>query len=96
MGAIYTDDGSDVNLERFCDGNAWWYERYAKQASDYKQCQEDAQRNKCGLWADEDPVAPRDWRRIQLPRGLPLDYSPKLFANSIKSDCTSTEDMWNL
>jgi hypothetical protein len=49
-----------------------------------------------GLWALGNPMVPRGWRRIQLPPGLPLDYSPKLFANSIKSDCTSTEDMWNL
>jgi len=95
-GVLCTADGSDVNLEMVCDGNAWRYERYAKKASDYKQCQEDAQRNNRGLWANEDPVAPRDWRRIQLPQGLPLDYSPKPFANSIKSDCTSTEDIWNL
>jgi endonuclease YncB( thermonuclease family) len=95
-GVIYTADGSDVNLEMVCDGNAWRYERYAKKASDCKQCQEDAQRNNRGLWANEDPLVPRDWRRIQLPQGLPLDYSPKPFANSIKSDCTSTEDIWNL
>ena len=95
-GVLCTADGSDVNLEMVCDGNAWRYERYAKKASDCKQCQEDAQRNNRGLWANEDPVAPRDWKRIQLPRGLPLDYSPKPFANSIKSDCTSTEDIWNL
>ena len=29
----------------------------------FKQCQEDAQKNKRGLWAEEDPVAPWDWRR---------------------------------
>jgi endonuclease YncB( thermonuclease family) len=56
-------DGDEVNLEMVCDGHAWWYERYAKKASDYKQCQEDAQKNKRGLWAEDDPVAPWDWRR---------------------------------
>jgi len=28
-----------------------------------EQCQKDAQKSKRGLWADEDPVAPWDWRR---------------------------------
>ena len=63
VGVIYTADGDEINLEMVCDGHAWWYERYAKRATDYEQCQEDAQRNKRGLWADEDPVAPWEWRR---------------------------------
>ena len=63
VGVIYTGVGVEVNLEMVCDGNAWWYERYAKRATDYEQCQEDAQKNKRGLWAEEDPIAPWDWRR---------------------------------
>ena len=34
-----------------------------REATDCKQCQEEAQKNKRGLWAEEDPVAPWDWRR---------------------------------
>jgi len=63
VGVIYTADGNEVNLELVCDGHAWWYERYAKRATDYEQCQADAQKNKRGLWSDEEPVAPWDWRR---------------------------------
>ncbi len=63
VGVIYTDGGDEINLEMVCDGHAWWYERYAKKATDYKQCQEDAQQNKRGLWAEEEPIAPWDWRR---------------------------------
>ena len=63
VGVIYTADGDEINLEMVCDGNAWWYERYARRATEYKQCQEDAQKNKRGLWAEDDPVAPWDWRR---------------------------------
>jgi endonuclease YncB( thermonuclease family) len=63
VGVIYTADGDEVNIEMICDGHAWWYERYAKRASDYKQCQQDAQKSKRGLWADESPIAPWDWRR---------------------------------
>ena len=63
VGVIYTDDGDEINFEMVCGGNAWWYERYAKKATAYKQCQEDAQKNKRGLWAEEDPVAPWEWRR---------------------------------
>ena len=60
VGVIYTADGDEINLEMVCDGNAWWYERYAKRATDYEQCQEDAQKKKRGLWVDEEPLAPWD------------------------------------
>jgi len=46
-----------------CSGAAWWYEHYAPDKPQFKQCQEDAQKNKRGLWAEEEPVAPWDWRR---------------------------------
>ena len=63
VGVIYTADGEEINHKMVCDGNAWWYQRYAKRAQDYKDCQEEAQTNERGLWADDDPVAPWDWRR---------------------------------
>ena len=64
VGVIYTADGDEINLEMVCDGHAWWYERYAKRATDYEQCQEDAQKKKRGLWVDEEPIAPWEWRRL--------------------------------
>ena len=64
VAVLYTPEGLNVNLEMVCGGHAWWYERYAKKATNYKQCQEDAQRDKRGLWAEEYPVAPWDWRRL--------------------------------
>ena len=41
-----------------CSGAAWWYEYYAPDRPQFQQCQEDAQKNKRGLWAEEGPVAP--------------------------------------
>ena len=63
VGVIYTADGEEINLMMVCDGHAWWYQRYAKRAHDYKDCQEEAQENQLGLWAEEEPVAPWDWSR---------------------------------
>ena len=63
VGVIYTADGEEINLKMVCEGHAWWYQRYAKRAHDYKDCQEEAQENQRGLWAEEEPVAPWDWRR---------------------------------
>lgn len=64
VGVIYTAHGDEVNLDMVCEGHAWWYQRYAEMAINYKQCQEDAQRDKRGLWAEESPVAPWDWRGL--------------------------------
>ena len=63
VGVIYTANGSEINLEMVCKGHAWWYQRYAPDASDYKECHEGAKESGLGLWADEDPWAPWDWRR---------------------------------
>jgi endonuclease YncB( thermonuclease family) len=63
VGIIFNADDHEVNLQMVCAGHAWWYERYAKEALDYKQSQQDASNNERGLWVDENPVAPWDWRR---------------------------------
>ena len=61
-----------------CSGAAWWYEYYAPDRPQFKQCQEDAQKNKRGLWAEEEPVAPWDWRKDDvevLPNIMFRDFS---------------------
>jgi endonuclease YncB( thermonuclease family) len=63
VGVIYTTNGSEINLEMVCKGHAWWYQRYAPEASHYEQCQDGAKDSRLGLWAEEDPVAPWNWRR---------------------------------
>ena len=63
VGVIYTANGSEINLELVCKGHAWWYQRYAQDAPDYEKCHEAVKDRRLGLWADEEPVAPWDWRR---------------------------------
>jgi endonuclease YncB( thermonuclease family) len=60
---LFTEDNKSINAAMICSGAAWWYEYYAPDRPQFKQCQEDAQKNKRGLWAEEDPLAPWDWRR---------------------------------
>ena len=63
VGVLYTAEGLNVNLEMVCSGHAWWYERYARFDSGLEDCQESAQGARLGLWADDSPVAPWEWRR---------------------------------
>lgn len=59
----HSKDGYDINASMVCAGYAWWYERYAPNSKLLEGCQEEAQSTQKGLWADDDPVAPWDWRR---------------------------------
>ena len=60
---LFTEDNKSINAAMICSGTALWLEYYAPNRPQFKQCQEDAQRSKRGLWSEQDPVAPRQWRR---------------------------------
>ena len=64
VGQLYhSTDGYDINASMVCAGHAWWYERYASDSELLEDCQEEAQKAPKGLWEDEDPMPPWEWRR---------------------------------
>ena len=63
VGVIYTPEGVNVNEAMVCNGSARWYSRYARLESNLRECQAKAQEEGLGLWADDDPLPPWDWRR---------------------------------
>ena len=63
VGTLYTPEGVNVNLEMVCNGSAWWYSRYAKNNRAMAGCQDEAKEAGLGLWADDDPMPPWEWRR---------------------------------
>ena len=63
VGVIYTPEGVNVNEAMVCNGSAWWYSRYAKFDTGLRDCQAKAQEEGLGLWADDDPMPPWEWRR---------------------------------
>ena len=56
-------NGRSVNRELVREGFAWWYEQYAKDDLDLKRLHEGAKAAKRGLWKQDSPKAPWDWRR---------------------------------
>lgn len=61
-------DAKDVNLGQVQSGFAWWYQKYASEqaASDqrlYAQAEDEAKRERRGLWSEAEPIAPWDFRR---------------------------------
>lgn len=61
LGAVHKD-GVHINFELVRMGMAWCYRRYLKDPSclDFEQS---AREKKMGLWVDEKPIAPWEFRR---------------------------------
>lgn len=58
-------DGIDVNREQVQRGMAWVYRRYAHDTTLYR-AEDDAKREKRGLWRLEDAVPPWEWRKRKV------------------------------
>jgi endonuclease YncB( thermonuclease family) len=63
-------DGDDMNLEQVKSGMAWHYKKYqGEQSSDdriaYSDAELEARRDKLGLWADQNPVPPWEYRQAK-------------------------------
>ena len=61
--------GEDANLEQIRRGCGWHYKKYMnEQRLDdrlaYNAAEDLARAARVGLWADRDPVAPWDWRKV--------------------------------
>lgn len=61
LGTIYVDDTINVNAEMIAAGYAWRY-KYSKN-KEYGVYQEEAKERRVGLWRDENPIDPWQWRK---------------------------------
>ena len=62
IGTVYVGETSLGEL-LVGNGYAWWYERYAPDKTNLKLLQRQARDASRGLWAQEAPIAPWEWRR---------------------------------
>lgn len=67
-------EGTDVNRAQILAGMAWYYRQYAKELPlvdrvSYAVTESDARKARAGLWADDLPVAPWQWRRESKSNG---------------------------
>jgi micrococcal nuclease len=62
-----TIGGKLVNAEMVRSGLAWRYVTYDKR-NEFGGLEEDARRDRRGLWADAHPVAPWEWRKTEKDR----------------------------
>lgn len=63
-------NGRDVNLEQIQRGCGWHYKKYQNEQSlddrlSYNSAEESARANRVGLWADQEPMPPWEWRKAR-------------------------------
>ena len=63
-------NGQDVNLEQVRRGCGWHYKKYQNEQIlddrlSYNSAEESARASKVGLWADNEPMPPWDWRKAR-------------------------------
>ncbi|MCP2041134.1 endonuclease YncB(thermonuclease family) [Neisseria sp. HSC-16F19] len=54
--------GQNINMEMVRSGHAWAYREYLKNPG-YLSLEKEARAKRQGLWADPNPIYPRDFRR---------------------------------
>jgi micrococcal nuclease len=62
VGTVVTDDGTNVNEALVKAGFAWHYKDYSDNAQ-IGVYEQQAREKHLGLWADNDPTPPWDWRK---------------------------------
>ena len=72
LGIVYLED-TDINLEMVATGNAWHYAHF-DQTPEYAEAEKSARAARLGLWADESPINPYDFRQGRK-REVPESFS---------------------
>ncbi len=63
LGRLYWQ-GMDINRELVSAGYAWVYDKYVTDNSFYEN-QSKARNSKKGLWEDQNPLEPWNWRKLK-------------------------------
>ncbi|MCE1248972.1 MAG: thermonuclease family protein [Firmicutes bacterium] len=62
LGIAILDDGTILNQVLVQEGFAWWY-RYFSSDKSYEKLESNAKRYRRGLWIQDSPTPPWEWRR---------------------------------
>jgi endonuclease YncB( thermonuclease family) len=61
LGEVVLPDGRNLNQELVRAGYAWWFRKYSRDGR-LARLEEEARAGRRGLWADQAPLAPWDYR----------------------------------
>lgn len=62
LAVVYNETGSNLNRQLVKAGLAWHFKKYSSDMV-YSQLEIAARKNRVGLWAEDNPVPPWDWRK---------------------------------
>lgn len=65
VGEVFLPDGTSLNRALVWAGYAWWYRRYAPNDTDLEGLEQTARSERRGLWAEDRPVPPWEWRKAR-------------------------------
>jgi endonuclease YncB( thermonuclease family) len=68
VGEVFLPGARHLNAELVREGFAWWYRKYAQDEKHLEELEAEARKEKRGLWADEHPVPPWEWRKHEKER----------------------------
>lgn len=60
---VIYDGGKRLSHESVIAGMSWWYHQYDRRDQDLQNAQNIARSRRQGLWKDDRPIAPWDWRK---------------------------------
>jgi len=61
IGVLILEDGRNVNQLMVESGLAWHFKRYSSDKA-YRQLEQEARKQKVGLWNEDQPIPPWEWR----------------------------------
>jgi micrococcal nuclease len=65
LATVILPDGRHLNEEIVYAGFAWWYRQYAPHDEVLKGLESDARQFRRGLWTDDKPIPPWEWRGLK-------------------------------
>ncbi len=68
---VSVPEGGSAQEELLAAGLAWWYEEYAPEAARLAEAEGSARDAGRGLWAQQDPTPPWEWRHRRRSSDLP-------------------------
>lgn len=63
LAIVILRDGRNLNHELVRQGWCWWYRKYAPGDIDLAKLEQKARETRKGLWADQNPIPPWEWRK---------------------------------
>jgi endonuclease YncB( thermonuclease family) len=59
---VILEDGTNLNKELVKLGLAWHFKKYSEDF-EYAELETEAKKNKIGIWSEENPISPWEWRK---------------------------------